>query len=196
MKQFFLAAGALALASCSSTSGPGQAPDKFRVKFETTKGDVLIDCIREWSPLGADRFHELVTSGFFDGARFFRIVPDFIVQVGIKGDPKIDAEWRERNIPDDPPSMTNAPATITFAKSSMPNSRTTQIFINIGNNARLDSQGFTPFGRISEGMPAVLALNKEYGEAPNQGRIVQEGNAYLEREFPKLDYIKKATIVH
>ena len=196
MKKLLLSVAALALASCSSSTSGGKAPDKFRVKFETTKGDVVIDCVRQWSPLGADRFHELVASGFYDGARFFRIVPGFIVQVGIKGDLKIDAEWREKNIPDDPAGMTNAPATVTFAKSSMPNSRTTQIFINLGDNARLDSQGFTPFGRVAEGMQVVTSFNTEYGEAPNQGRVTAEGNAYLQREFPRLDYIKKASIVN
>jgi peptidyl-prolyl cis-trans isomerase A (cyclophilin A) len=185
-------AGAVLLAGCGKQEGPA----RYRVKFETTKGDFVVDVVREWSPLGADRFHQLVQDGFYDGARFFRVVPGFVVQFGLSGDPAKDAQWAEATFDDDTPrGMPNMPATITFAKSGMPNSRSSQVFINLGQNQRLDSQGFTPFGRVTEGMPVVANISSEYGEAPNQGRIKAEGNAYLEREFPRLDFIKKATVI-
>ena len=187
------------LAACSrSDSGeaPPQGTDSYRVKFETTKGDFHIDVVRSWSPIGADRFHQLVKMGYYDTARFFRIVPGFVVQFGIKGDPALDAKWMEANISDDPPAMPNTPATVTFAKRGEPNTRSTQIFINLGDNRRLDSQGFTPFGRVTEGMGVVAQLHSGYGESPDQMRLRSEGNAYLQRDFPNLDYIKKATIVN
>lgn len=187
------------LAGCSSSdsgTAPPQGPDSYRVKFETTKGDFYIDVVRSWSPIGADRFHQLVKMGFYDSARFFRIVPGFVVQFGIKGDPALDSKWMEANIPDDPPAMPNTPATVTFAKRGEPNTRSTQIFINLGDNRRLDSQGFTPFGRVTEGMGIVTQLHSGYGESPDQMRIRTEGNAYLQRDFPNLDYIKKATVVN
>lgn len=188
-----LAAGAAAvLAGCSGKTGP----EKYRVKFETTKGDFYVDVVREWAPNGADRFHELVTAGFYDGARFFRVVPGFVVQFGLKGDPAVDAIWDDKNIEDDAPKgMSNLPATVTFAAQNRPNTRSSQIFINLGQNQRLDAMGFTPFGRVSEGMNVVANINSEYAELPNQGSIKTEGNAYLEREFPRLDFIKKATVV-
>jgi peptidyl-prolyl cis-trans isomerase A (cyclophilin A) len=194
------------LVSCSSkpdaSSTPGVAPDSYRVKFETSKGDIVIQVTKEWSPRGAGRFYELVRLGFYDGARFFRVLPGFIVQVGMPADPALNAKWAENSIPGDPPGQSNTPGTVTFAmRGGDPNSRTTQIFINLGNNAQLDAQGFTPFGRVVEGMDAVQRFYADYGEGaprgngPDQGRIRAEGNAYLERDFPNLDYIKKATIV-
>lgn len=181
--------------SKSTSEAPPKGPDNYRVKFETTKGDFYVDVVRAWSPIGADRFHQLVTMGFFDGARFFRIVPGFVVQFGLKGDPALDQKWGDANIEDDSPGMSNTPATITFANRG-PGTRSTQIFINLGDNRRLDPQGFTPFGRVTEGMSVVTQFNSSYGESPDQMRIRNEGNAYLQREFPNLDYIKKATIVN
>jgi len=195
MKNRYSAAALAALLIASGcSSGPPRGPDRYRVKFETSKGDFNVEVIRNWSPLGADRFHELVKEGFYDGNRFFRIVPGFVVQWGIHGDPAVAARWENRRIPDDPAGMTNSPATICYATNG-PESRTTQVFINLGNNARLDNQGFTPFGRVTEGMSVVASLYAGYGEGPNQGRIRAEGNAYLEREFPRLDYIKRASFI-
>ncbi len=186
------------LTTCSNSGGGGEAPPKgpeaFRVKFETTKGDFFVDVVRPWAPMGADRFYQLVKMGFFDGARFFRIVPGFVVQFGLKGDPAVDGKWGEANFPDDPPAMPNTPATITFANRG-PGTRSTQVFINLGNNQRLDSQGFTPFGRVTEGMSVVTQFTAEYAEKPDQGRLRSEGNAYLQKEFPNLDYIKKASLI-
>lgn len=181
--------------SKSTSEAPPKGPDSYRVKFETTKGDFYVDVVRAWSPIGADRFHQLVTMGFFDGARFFRIVPGFVVQFGLKGDPAVDQKWGDANIEDDAPGMSNTPATITFANRG-PGTRSTQIFINLGDNRRLDPQGFTPFGRVTEGMSVVTQFNSSYGESPDQMRIRNEGNTYLQREFPNLDYIKKATVVN
>lgn len=194
-----------ALSACnnSSTSDgggtvvtPPKGPDRYRVKMETTKGDFVIEAVRGWSPLGADRFHELVQTGFFDDARFFRVVPGFVIQFGIKGVPEIDRKWKDSNIDDDPVvGLSNTPATVTFAKAGMPRTRASQLFINIGENSRLDAQGFTPFGRVTEGMGVVFSINSEYAERPDQGRIASQGNAYLKAEFPNLDYIKKATLL-
>jgi peptidyl-prolyl cis-trans isomerase A (cyclophilin A) len=176
------------------------APPTFKTKFETSKGDFVVQVNREWAPMGADRFFNLVQHGFFDGARFFRVIPGFMAQFGINGDPKVSAAWRNQRIKDDPVKQSNTRGFVSFATSG-PNSRTTQLFINYGDNARLDMMGFAPFGRVIEGMEVVEQLYSGYGEGvpqgkgPNQARIQQEGNDYLNREFPRLDYIKKATIV-
>ena len=171
------------------------APDKFKAKFETTKGDFIVDVTREWAPIGADRFYNLVKNGYYDHCRFFRVVEDFIVQFGINGDPKLNTVWRAARIPDDPSSQSNLRGSVTFATGG-PNTRTTQLFINFGNNAFLDSQGFTPFGQVDEeGMGVVQSITAQYGEKPDQGRMQREGNAYLEQAFPDLDYIKSATII-
>jgi len=170
-----------------------QAPETFRARFETTKGTFTVEVTRAWAPLGADRFHSLIQSGFYNGARFFRIVPGFVVQFGIPGDPALARQWRSANIKDDLVTQTNAAGFITFATAG-PNTRTTQVFINLGNNAALDRQGFAPFGRISEGMDVVGQLYSGYREGPDQGRIQSEGNKYLESSFPKLDYIKKVEV--
>jgi peptidyl-prolyl cis-trans isomerase A (cyclophilin A) len=193
-----LAAALIALTGCSSSTGPEGGPATYRVKLETSKGDVMIEVNREWAPLGAGRFHELVTSGFYDNARFFRVLPGFVVQWGLAADPSQNAKWTE--FPDDPPGQSNTAGTLTFATRGA-NTRTTQVFINLVDNERLDSMGFTPFGRVVEGMEVVQQLYGEYGEGaprgsgPDQGSIRAEGNAYLERTFPKLDFIKKATVV-
>ena len=176
-----------------------QAPETYRARFETTKGTFTVEVTRAWAPQGADRFHSLIKSGFYDGARFFRVLPGFVIQFGIPGDPAVARQWRSANIPDDPVTQTNAPGSVTFATAG-PNTRTTQVFINLGNNAALDRQGFAPFGRVTEGMDVVGQLYSGYGEGaphgrgPDQGRIQSEGNKYLESGFPKLDYIKKAEV--
>ncbi|MGO9093583.1 MAG: peptidylprolyl isomerase [Bryobacteraceae bacterium] len=182
----------------SATTEP--APEVFQARFETSRGDFIVEVTRRSAPLGADRFYDLVKNGVFDGARFFRVLPGFVVQFGIPGDPDIARLWRGAQIPDDPVVESNRRGRITFATSG-PNSRTTQVFINLADNASLDAMGFAPFGRVSEGMDIVGQLHSGYGEGaprgrgPEQGRIQAEGNAYLERQFPKLDHIKRAAIL-
>ncbi len=177
-----------------------QAPADYKVKFATSKGDFVVDVHRDWAPLGADRFYNLVKNGFYNDARFFRVISGFMVQFGISGDPKLAAAWREASIPDDPVKQSNTRGMITFATRG-PNTRTTQVFIDYANNSRLDGMGFAPFGQVVSGMNVVDALYSGYGEGaprgggPEQGRIQSEGNAYLTQAFPKLDYIKTATIV-
>jgi peptidyl-prolyl cis-trans isomerase A (cyclophilin A) len=172
-----------------------KAPDTFQAKFETTAGDFVIEVKREWAPNGADRFYQLVSSGFYDECKFFRVVPKFMVQFGISGDPKTAAKWKEATIKDDPVIKSNKKGFVTFAKSGLPNSRTSQVFISFGDNTFLDSQGFSPFGQVVEGMSVVEKINSQYGEKPDQGQIQSRGNEYLNDKFPKLDGIKKATIV-
>ncbi len=169
------------------------APANFKVRFDTSKGPIVVEIHREWAPIAADRFRELVKAGFFDDARFFRIVKGFIVQFGINKDPQVEAKWREQAIDDDPVRQGNARGTITFATRG-PNTRTTQLFINLGNNQALDGQGFAPFGQVVEGMDIVDSLYDGYGEAPQQPRIEMQGNQYLQSEFPQLDFIKTAKL--
>ncbi len=171
-----------------------KAPETFKAQFDTTKGKFVVEITRALAPTGADRFYNLVKSGYFKDLAFFRVVPGFMVQFGIHGDPNISAKWREANIPDDAVKGSNTRGTITFATAG-PNTRTTQLFINFGNNTFLDGQGFSPFGKVVEGMDVVDKINSEYGETPNQGQIQMEGNDYLKKNFPNLDYIKSATIV-
>lgn len=176
------------------------APAEFKVRFETSKGTFVVHVFRDWSPRGADRFYSLVKIGYYDGCRFFRVVPGFVVQWGIHGDPKVNARWREANIPDDPPRASNVRSTICFATSG-PNSRTTQLFVNLNDNKSLDSQGFSPFGKVIEGMDVVDALYSGYGEGaprgrgPDQEKIQRRGNDYLQREFEKLDFIRTARLI-
>lgn len=176
-----------------------RAPAVFKATFETSKGDFVIEVHREWAPTGADRFFNLVKHGFYDDVRFFRVIAGFMAQFGIHGDPKVAALWRDERIMDDPVKEHNTRGTITFATAG-PNTRTTQVFINYGDNARLDSLGFAPFGQVVAGMEVVDQLYAGYGEGaprgkgPNQGKIQTEGNTYLTSQFPQLDYIKKATI--
>jgi peptidyl-prolyl cis-trans isomerase A (cyclophilin A) len=170
-----------------------KAPDTFEVTFSTTKGDFVVQVTRAWAPLGVDRFYGLVKHGFFTGAPFFRIVPGFIVQFGLTGDPAVNKAWRDADIKDDPVTQTNAPGTVTFATAG-PNTRTTQLFINLGSNGPLDRQGFAPFGKLTSGMPVVEALYAGYGEAPDQNEITTKGTAYFTKLFPKLDVIKSATV--
>jgi peptidyl-prolyl cis-trans isomerase A (cyclophilin A) len=178
-----------------------QAPAVYQARFVTTRGEFVIKVTREWSPQGADRFYNLVRNGFYDGAAFFRVVSGFMAQVGISAHPQVSAAWREARIPDDPVKASNKRGFVTFAKTNAPHSRTTQIFFNYGDNARLDSMGFSPFGEVLTGMEVLDALYAGYGDGapfgmgPDQGRIQAEGKAYLEASFPKLDTIKSATIV-
>ena len=171
-----------------------QALDQFKVKFETSAGDFAIEVRRELAPLGADQFYDLVKNNFYDGQRFFRVVPDFVVQFGIHGDPVVSARWQEATIEDDPVKGSNRRGTICFATAG-PNTRTTQLFINLKDNTRLDEMDFAPFGEVVEGMEAVASIFSGYGERPNQGQIERQGNAYLQEEFPELDYIEQARIV-
>jgi peptidyl-prolyl cis-trans isomerase A (cyclophilin A) len=174
------------------------APATYRVKFDTSKGAFVVEVHRDWAPIGADRFYNLVKHGFYDNARFFRVIAGFMVQFGINGDPSISSIWRHADIKDDPVRQSNQRGYITYATAG-PNTRTTQVFINYTNNGRLDGQGFAPFGRVTSGMNVVDALYSGYGEGapsgngPDQELIQRQGNAYL-TSFPKLDYIKKATI--
>ena len=178
-----------------------QAPAVFKAKFATTKGDFTVEVHRDWAPRGADRFYNLVKLGFLDDAAFFRVIDGFMVQFGIHSSPQVSAKWQDANIPDDPASQSNKRGFITYATRG-PNTRTTQLFINYGDNgASLDGQGFTPFGQVTEGMSVVDSLYKGYGEGapqglgPDQERIQHEGNAYLKKDFPQLDYIKTARLV-
>jgi len=177
-----------------------KAPATFKAKFDTSKGAVIITVHREWAPNGADRFYNLVKAGFYDDVRFFRVIPNFMAQFGIHGDPNVMAAWRPATLKDDPVKQTNSRGFITFATAG-PNTRTTQLFINFKDNASLDKSGFAPFGEVTTGMDIVDKIYDGYGEGapsgrgPAQGRLQSEGNAYLLKEFPKLDYIKTATIV-
>jgi peptidyl-prolyl cis-trans isomerase A (cyclophilin A) len=176
-----------------------KAPATYKVRFDTSKGVFVVEVNRDWAPNGADRFYNLVKNGFFDNVRFFRVISGFMVQFGIHGDPKVMAPWREARIQDDPVKQSNTRGMITFATGG-PNTRTTQVFINFGNNVGLDRQGFAPFGRVISGMNVVDSFHAEYGEGapsgrgPDQGRLQREGNEYLGKEFNKLDFIRKATI--
>jgi peptidyl-prolyl cis-trans isomerase A (cyclophilin A) len=171
-----------------------KAPDVYEVKFTTTKGDFTVQVNRAWAPLGADRFYNLVKHGFFTGAPFFRVVPGFIIQFGLTPDPAVNRAWQNANIKDDPVTQSNKPGYLTFATAG-PNTRTTQLFINFGNNTFLDSQGFAPFGQVTSGMDVVKNLYSGYGEQPNQGSITSQGKAYIEKNFPKIDSIVSATVV-
>jgi peptidyl-prolyl cis-trans isomerase A (cyclophilin A) len=169
------------------------ASGSYTVKFETTAGDFVVLVHRDWAPLGAGRFYELVKSGFYDDCRFFRVVSGFMVQFGINGNPSTQQSW-ERSLKDDPAKESNRRGYMTFATSGR-DSRTTQVFINFVDNAFLDSQGFSPFAEVIEGMDNADKINAEYGESPDQGQINSSGNTYLNAQFPKLDYIKKATVI-
>ncbi len=178
-----------------------KAPDSFKVKFVTTKGDFVLEVTRDWAPNGADRFYNLVKIGYFKDVAFFRNIDGFMVQFGIHGDPAVNAKWHESNIKDDPVKKSNTAGFVTYAQTGRPNSRSTQFFINFGDNANLDGMRFAPFGQVVEGMDVVKSLYSGYGEGapngrgPDQRRVQEQGNAYLKKDFPKLDYIKTATIV-
>jgi peptidyl-prolyl cis-trans isomerase A (cyclophilin A) len=170
-----------------------KAPDAFDVEFETTKGNFTVRVTRAWAPRGADRFYNLVKNNFFDDAAFFRIVPNFIVQFGLGPDPAVNRAWRSANIKDDPVTQSNKPGYLTFATAG-PNTRTTQLFINLGSNGFLDRQGFAPFGQVTQGIEVVKNLYSGYGESPDQGAITNQGRAYLDKSFPKLDSVKKTRV--
>jgi peptidyl-prolyl cis-trans isomerase A (cyclophilin A) len=178
------------LCACSKSS---QAPAEFKVRFETSKGPFVIEVRRELAPNGVDRFYELVQSGYYDEARFFRVVPNFVVQWGINRDPKVSRQWNQKYIPDDPVKESNRRGYITYAKRTV-DTRTTQVFINLADNVSLDSTGFAPFGKVTEGMEVVQNLYSGYGQTPQQNLIQLQGNAYLESQFPQLDYIKTARV--
>jgi peptidyl-prolyl cis-trans isomerase A (cyclophilin A) len=190
-------------AFCQALMNPAalkeQAPAVYRVDVDTSKGPFVIEVHRDWAPNGADRFYNLVKSGFYDNARFFRVIEGFMVQFGVHGDPKVSAVWRDARIKDDPARISNKRSFVTFATAG-PNTRTTQVFISYGDNSNLDSQGFTPFGQVVSGMKVVDAMYSGYGEGaprglgPDQSKLQAEGNAYLASKFGNLDYIKKATI--
>ena len=177
-----------------------QAPPVYKVEFDTSKGPFVIEVHRDWAPNGADRFYNLVKNGFYDDVRFFRVIEGFMAQFGVNGDPKVSAAWREARIKDDPVKVSNKRTFVTFATAG-PNTRTTQVFVNYGDNSNLDSQGVSPFGQVVSGMKVVDSLYGGYGEGapggrgPNQARVQSDGNAYLASAFPNLDYVKKATIV-
>ena len=172
-----------------------KAPETYKVKFVTTQGDVIIQVTRAWAPLGADRFYNLVRGGFYNGAAFFRVMPGFMAQFGINPDPKVSAVWRNENIVDDPVKESNKRGYVTFAKASAPNTRSTQVFINYKTNDFLDPQGFAPFGEVIEGMENVDKFYSGYGGNPDQTALQQMGKAYIDKNMPKVDLIKTATIV-
>ena len=196
-KSAFLLALSLALlplvAGCGSAKTP-DGDDSFKVKFETSVGDVMILVHSDWAPRGAKRFRDLVEAKYFDGCRFFRVIPGFVAQFGLNGDPAVSSQWNARALMDEPVMTTNATGTLTYAMSG-PDTRTTQLFINLADNPNLDAAGFSPFAEVVGGMDKVLKINARHGEQPNQGRIQFEGNAYLEKSFPDLDYIVRAVIV-
>jgi len=185
--------GVAAFAMAVSVAAQEKAPDTYKVKLDTSKGPFVIEVHRSWAPLGADHFYSLVKSGFYNDVRFFRVVPNFMIQFGMNGDPKVQSA-HNTTIKDDPAKESNKRGYVTFAKTGAPNSRSTQIFINFKDNAFLDAQGFAPIGQVVSGMDIVDKINAEYREQPNQNEIRASGNAYLTREFPKLDYVKTATI--
>jgi peptidyl-prolyl cis-trans isomerase A (cyclophilin A) len=182
-------------------AAPTTAPAMYRVRFETNEGDFVVEVDRSLAPNGADRFYQLVSEGFFTDVRFFRVISGFMAQFGINGDPAVTARWRANPIQDDPVRGSNTRGTITFAMTSQPNSRSSQLFINLVDNVNLDASGFAPIGRVVEGMEVVDRLYSGYGEGaprgagPDQSQIVSQGNAYLTQSFPELDYIERATIV-
>jgi len=195
--------GAQTLSWAGDLSNPAslneKALDVYKVKFDTSQGTFEIEVHRDWAPNGADRFYNLVKNGFYNDTRFFRVIKGFMVQFGINGDPKISQVWRNANVADDPVEESNLRGFVTFATAG-PNTRTTQVFINYGDNPSLDGQGFAPFGKVISGLDVVQHLYSNYGEGaprgegPDQSRVQTEGNAYLQKNFPQLDYIKKATI--
>lgn len=183
-----------------ATPAVDPAPATFKVRFETNKGPVVVQFTRDWSPNGVDRIYQLVESGYYDDVRFFRVVPGFVVQFGMHGDPATNSRWVAQPLRDDPVKQSNRRGTVTFAKSMMPDSRTTQLFINLVDNPALDppsQQGFAPIGEVVEGMSVVDRLYSGYGGEPSdrQGEIAAEGNAFLNRAYPKLDFVRTARVV-
>lgn len=172
-----------------------RAPEVFKAQFTTTKGDFVVEVHRDWAPLGADRFYNLVRNGFFNNTAFFRVVPGFMVQFGLAANPAVNKAWENANIKDDPVKQSNKRGMVTFAKTSLPNSRSTQVYINFGDNGGLDPQGFAPFGTVVEGMDVVDKIYPGYGERPEQDKITDQGDAYIAKNFPMIDRIKMAKIL-
>ena len=172
------------------------APAVFRARFDTSKGPVVIEVHREWAPIGADRFYNLVKNGFYDGTRFFRVRPGFMAQFGLNGNPQVQGAWQRAFLRDEPTTQKNVRGFVTFTTEGRPQSRFTQIFVNYGDNSRLDADGFAPFGQVVTGMDVVDKLYAPPDDAqPDQRRILREGNEYLQKEFPQLDFVKKASLV-
>jgi peptidyl-prolyl cis-trans isomerase A (cyclophilin A) len=206
MNRYAAACFCLLLTACSTQPEPNKevaapkqaappgSPPVYRVRFDTSKGPFVVEVHRDWAPRGADRFYELVKAGFYNDARFFRVVPNFVVQFGLAADPAMTKQW-DKSLDDDPVGHTNSRGTITFATAGK-NSRTSQVFINLYSNQRLDDKGFAAFGQVVEGMDTVVdKLNSKYGEQPDQDAITRDGNRYLKSNFPRLDYIKTATVL-
>lgn len=208
MKRHAVALLSLLLAACSTpepkkeaaapdkkapVANPSGVPDVYKVKFVTSKGPFVIEVHREWAPLGADRFHELIKARYYNDARFYRVIPNFIAQFGLAASPAMTKKW-DKSIDDDPVGHTNGVGTVTFATAGR-NSRTTQVFINLRSNQTLDDKGFAAFGKVVEGMEAVEKLYSRYGDTPDQEAVTRQGNSYLRSHFPLLDYIKTATIL-
>jgi peptidyl-prolyl cis-trans isomerase A (cyclophilin A) len=211
LRWFLLPAFVLAIGACGSApktedkaaeapTAPVKPPEQYRVKLETTKGAFVVEVNRGSAPRGADHFFELVNEKFYDGVRFHRVIRGFVCQFGINGNPKVQQLWTTLQIADDPVRERNRKGTITFAMRG-PNTRTTQVFINLRDNLDLDKSGFAPFGKVVEGMDVVESLYYSYGEVAPQGggpdpsRIELQGNAYLDRQFPRLDSIRRAVVV-
>jgi peptidyl-prolyl cis-trans isomerase A (cyclophilin A) len=207
-RSMIVVAACLSLAGCSSAPEPKKevatpkketAPEVFQVNLDTSKGPVTIEVHREWAPIGVDHFYNLVKTGFFDNARFFRVVRGFVVQFGIAANPETHRLWQNTSLRDDPVAQPNTRGMVTYATAG-PNTRTTQIFINLRDNRPLDRDGFAPFGKVTAGMDVVDSFYNSYGDMPPGGQgpdpsqIQLRGNEYLESRFPRLDYIKKATI--
>ncbi|QDU38509.1 Peptidyl-prolyl cis-trans isomerase A precursor [Maioricimonas rarisocia] len=175
--------------------------DTYKVLFETSEGDFIVEVHPEWAPIGAAHFRKLVEADFYDDTRFFRVIDGFMAQVGMNGDPAVHAEWSEQTIKDEPSRQSNTRGFVTFARTGLPDSRSTQFFINYGDNSFLDNQGFAPFGKVVEGMDVVDSLYSGYGEGaprgngPSQGLIAESGNKYLNAQFPELDYIIEARVL-
>lgn len=208
-RAFLLASMVTIATACSREPRPShllapmpdhRAPEMFNVAFETSKGQFVVQAVRSWAPRGVDRFHYLASIGYFDGVKFFRVLPDFVAQFGMHGDSAVNATWRSRRIPDDSVRQSNQDGYVTFAKGG-PNTRTTQMFINKRDNRRLDTLGFAPIGRVVTGSSVVHALYSGYGEGPPRGAgpsqelIAREGNRYLNRAYPRLDSIIRARVV-
>lgn len=172
-----------------------RSPDKFNVEFETSKGKFVIEVRRAWAPRGADRFYTLIKQDFYQDCRFFRVVPGFVVQWGINGDPAVHKKWEKKTIEDDSLLASNLRGFVTFAKTGAPNSRSTQLFVNLDHNTSLDQSGFAPFGRVIKGMEVIEKLTSEYADKPEQEKIIAKGNKYLNKEFPELDFIKTVKVV-
>jgi len=192
-----LAAAAPAFA-CNREKTPevvvGPAPDSFRVALSTSKGDVVVEVYKAWSPHGADRFYQLVSEGFFDDQRFFRVIPQYIAQFGASADPKKNDRWDDAKIPDDPRTQSNSRGTLSFAAEA-PNTRSHQLFFNLKDNPKLDPQNFIPIGRVVDGMAVLDALYDDYGDTPKYRLVATLGNEYLHRMFPRMDFIRTARVV-